>query len=110
MPSHATPGVYFESADKAAPQISAVRTDIAAFLGIAQMGPLNQPVAVNTWQQFQSTFGGFLPNAYLAYSAKAFLENGGQNLDVVRCAAPPAATKTAGPQPPGGSKSFVQSV
>jgi hypothetical protein len=102
--------VYFESADQAAPQISAVRTDIAAFLGIAQMGPLNQPVAVNTWQQFQSAFGGFLPNAYLAYSAKAFFENGGQKLYVVRCAAPPAATKTTGPQPAGGWNSFVQSV
>ena len=110
MSSHATPGVYFESADQPAPQISAVRTDISAFLGFAQMGPLNQPVAVNTWQQFQSKFGSFLPNAYLAYSAKAFFENGGEKLYVVRCAAPPVATSTMGPQPPGGLKSVVQSA
>src|SRR5690348_11564748 len=76
MPSYVTPGVYFESADQASPRISAIRTDITAFLGVAQKGPLNQPLAVNTWEQFYSAFGDFLPNAYLAYSAKAFFENG----------------------------------
>jgi phage tail sheath protein FI len=110
MPAYATPGVYFESADQATPQLSAVRTDIAAFIGIAQKGPVHQPVAVHSWAQFQSAFGTFLVNAYLAYAAKAFFENGGEKLYVVRVAAPLASTSTAGPQTAGGFKSVVASV
>jgi hypothetical protein len=78
MPSYVTPGVYFETADQASQQSFAVRTDVSAFIGIAQMGPVNQPVPVDTWEQFQTTFGSFLGNGFLAYSAKAFFANGGQ--------------------------------
>ena len=110
MPTYATPGVYFENVDQSTQGISAVRTDIAAFLGIAAMGPLDQPVPVNTWEQFRSAFGSFLPNGYLAYAAKAFFENGGQKLYVIRIAAPEAKTVTSGPQPLDGSASVVAAV
>ena len=78
MPNYATPGVYFEAADQASPEIVELRTDIAAFLGIAERGPVHQPMPVNSWKEFQSTFGTFLSNAYLAYAAKAFFDNSGQ--------------------------------
>ncbi len=80
MPTYTTPGVYFESVDQSSQGIAAIRTDIAAFIGIAQQGPLHLPTAVNSWEQFQTTFGNFLPNGYMAYCAKAFFENGGQTL------------------------------
>jgi phage tail sheath protein FI len=110
MPGYATPGVYFESANTSSEQISAVRTDIAAFIGIAQMGPLHQPAAVNTWQQFRSIFGNFLPNGFLAYAAKAFFDNGGDKLYVVRVAAPAVAANSVGAQPADGSASMVDTV
>jgi phage tail sheath protein FI len=94
MPTYVTPGVYFEATDQGSQGISAVRTDIAAFLGIAQKGPVHQPTAVNSWEQFQSTFGNFIPNGYMAYCAKAFFENGGQTLYGVRVAAPEVKTET----------------
>jgi hypothetical protein len=67
---------------------------------------------VESWTQFQSTFGSYLPNAYLAYSAKAFFENGGEKLYVVRVAAPKATTTTnsAITQPADGFSSIVLSV
>jgi uncharacterized protein len=112
MPAYLTPGVYFESADIATPGIPALRTDIAAFIGIAQMGPVSVPTPVNSWEQFQAVFGTYLPNGYLAYCAKAFFENGGQKLYGLRVAAPAASTTTdlAAVQPADGSASIVISV
>lgn len=110
MPNYATPGVYFEPVDQADQGIVAVRTDIAAFIGISERGPIHQPTPVNSWEQFQSTFGNFLPNGYLAYAAKAFFENGGQTFYGVRVAAPPAtAFSVAAPplQPADGLSSIV---
>jgi len=112
MATYATPGVYFEPADQNTQALTVLRTDIAAFLGIAQMGPVNVPTPVNSWEQFQSTFGTFLPNAYMAYCAKAFFENGGQTLYGVRVAANKAETATnlGFVQPADGLSSIVHST
>lgn len=85
MPTYVTPGVYFEAVD-APPDVRALRTDIAAFVGIAERGPLNTPTRVESWEQFVSAFGGLQPYAFLAYSVKAFFENGGRTCFVVRVA------------------------
>jgi phage tail sheath protein FI len=112
MPTYSTPGVYFEAADQASQGITAIRTDIAAFLGIAEMGPVHAPTAVNSWEQFQSTFGNFIPNGYMAYCAKAFFENGGQTLYGVRITAPPVKTlsDTGVIQPADGLSSVLLDV
>ena len=69
MPTYATPGVYFERVDNATQTVQPLRTDIAGFVGIAQKGPVHKATLVESWQQFQSTFGNFISNGYLAYSA-----------------------------------------
>jgi phage tail sheath protein FI len=112
MPTYVTPGVYFEAVDASRLGIAAVRTDIAAFIGIAERGPLHLPLAVSTWKQFQSVFGGFIPNGYLAYAVKAFFENGGRTCYIVRVAANTAETQSdpAVTQPTDGSASIILSV
>src|SRR3954447_1051785 len=111
MPTYLAPGVYFEPIDRSSAVIAPARTDIAAFLGITQKGPAHTPTAVESWAQFQSVFGGFLPNGYLAYCAKAFFENGGQRLYVVRIVSPLVSTVTsAAPQPLDRVSSLVSSV
>jgi phage tail sheath protein FI len=112
MPTYATPGVYFERIDNADRAVPEIRTDIAGFVGIAQKGPVHKATVVESWQQFQSTFGSFIPNGYLAYSAKAFFENGGDRMYVVRAAAPKTSTGTnpTGGQPADGLSSMVRSV
>jgi hypothetical protein len=92
MPTYLTPGIYYETADAERGLISVLRTDIAAFAGIAERGPLHAPTPVRSWEQFQSAFGAFLPGGYLAYTVKAFFENGGQTCYVVRVAADTAQT------------------
>jgi phage tail sheath protein FI len=112
MPTYLTPGVYFETVDTADAVVPSVRTDVAAFVGVTAQGPLHHATAVESWNQFQAAFGSYIPNAYLAYSAQAFFQNGGQKLYVVRVAAPHFSTMTnsAMTQPADGSSSFVLSV
>lgn len=92
MPTYLTPGVYYEPVDTSRGRLTAVRTDITAFIGLAQRGPLHQAKRVDSWQQFQTLFGNFIAGGYLAYSIKAYFENGGRRCYVVRVAADDAAT------------------
>jgi len=96
MTTYATPGVYYEAVDEDDGGVNPLRTDIAAFIGIAQRGPVHVPVCVTTWAQFQSTFGSFIAQGYLAYCVKAFFENEGARCHVVRVAAGVASTLTSG--------------
>ncbi len=86
-----TPGVYSERADANGGGVNALRTDIAGFVGIAERGPLNLAVPVESFRQFQAWFGDTIDNGYLAYCARAFFENGGRRLWGVRVASPAAA-------------------
>ena len=91
MPEYLTPGVYFEFRDAAPPVIRRVRTDITGFVGLAERGPLNEPVQIDSWRQFQGLFGNFVPYSYLAYAVKGFFENGGRTCFIVRIAGYKAA-------------------
>lgn len=91
MPTYVTPGVYFETVD-APPEVRALRTDVAAFVGIAERGPLHTPTRIESWEQFVSAFGGLQTYAFLAYSVKAFFENGGRTCFIVRVADERAAS------------------
>ena len=110
MPAYFTPGVYFETLDRGAQRIDPLRTDIAAFIGVAERGPLHRPVRVHSIEQFRSAFGEPMRNALLAYAAKAFFENGGRTCDVVRVASPPAEADAIGLQDPARLESTVTST
>ena len=86
MPEYLTPGVYFELHDAGPPVIRGLRTDIAGFVGLAERGPLDTPVQIESWRQFQFVFGDFVPYGFLAYAVKGFFENGGRTCFIVRVA------------------------
>lgn len=86
MSERLRPGVYHERVDASAPAIAALRTDVAGFVGIAEKGPLNTPVPVQSFRQFQAHFGGFTGAGYLAYAVHAFFEGGGRRCWIVRIA------------------------
>jgi len=107
LATEAAPGVFYEAVDATGPRATPLRTDIAAFVGIAQRGPLDLPVPVESWQQFTSWFGGCTSVGLLAYAVRGFLENGGRRCWVVRVAsddplvgAVPASAPLAGPLGP----------
>jgi len=86
MPQYLTPGVYLEKIDEYQAGIAKTRTDIAGFVGIAEKGPLNSPVRIESWKQFQATFGTYIPQGYLAYAVNGFFANEGKVCYVVRIA------------------------
>src|SRR5690348_12786096 len=91
MRVYETPGVYFERADASVGGIGPLRTDVAGFVGIAERGPLGIAVPVESIKQFEAWYGGVIDNGYLAYCARAFFENGGRRMWVVRVASEAAA-------------------
>jgi uncharacterized protein len=90
VPTYTTPGVFFERVDET-PAVAALRTDVAAFVGLAERGPLDRPTRLTSWQQFSGVFGGLSRRAFLAYAVNAFFENGGAVCWVVRVAGVGAA-------------------
>jgi phage tail sheath protein FI len=91
MYAYQTPGVYFEWQDKTVRPPAIQRTDIAGFVGIADRGPLHEPVKVESWTQFVSAFGRHTPQGYLAYAVEGFFANGGRSAWIVRAADPETA-------------------
>src|SRR6185436_2572090 len=92
MRVYETPGIYDERADASGGGIAALRTDVAGFVGIAERGPLHLAVPVESARQFEAWFGRPFEQGYLAYSARAFFENGGRRLWAVRVASPAASS------------------
>ncbi len=77
------PGVY--EARAAAPAPGSVRLDTAAFIGLAERGPLNTPVAVESPAGFAAVFGGARPGLHLPRAVAAFFAEGGARCLVLRC-------------------------
>ncbi|MBA3340121.1 MAG: phage tail sheath family protein [Geodermatophilaceae bacterium] len=84
MPTYLSPGVYVEEVDSGSRPIEGVGTAVAAFVGLAELGPFNSPTLVSNWTQFTTAFGGFVDGSYLAQSVYAYFMNGGGNCFVVR--------------------------
>lgn len=92
MRIYETPGVHYERADASGGGIAALRTDIAGFVGLTRRGPPGIAVPVESARQFEAWFGEPIDNGYLAYSARAFFENGGRRMWAVRVASDAAST------------------
>src|SRR5579859_451079 len=82
--TYLTPGVYVEEVDKGNKPIEGVGTSLAAFVGFAERGPINEPRYIANWTQFVNTFGSFLPGGFLAHAVYGFFNNGGTSCYVTR--------------------------
>ncbi|MFJ4748648.1 phage tail sheath subtilisin-like domain-containing protein [Streptomyces albogriseolus] len=89
MPSYLSPGVYVEEVASGSRPIEGVGTSVAAFVGLAPSGPLNEPILVTNWTQFVAAFGSFTDGYYLAHSVYGFFNNGGSAAYVVRVGGAP---------------------
>ncbi|MFF4409960.1 phage tail sheath family protein [Streptomyces sp. NPDC001404] len=113
MPTYLSPGVYMEETDGGSRPIEGVGTAVAAFVGFAEQGPVDEPVRVSNWNQFTTTFGDFVEGSYLAHSVYGYFANGGGSCYVVRVGGRPngpeaVAASAAGAQNvPGAARSHV---
>ncbi|ONI81523.1 phage tail protein [Actinosynnema sp. ALI-1.44] len=90
MPSYLSPGVYVEEVSSGSKPIEGVGTAVAAFVGFAPKGPLQEPVLVTNWTQYTQTFGEFSDSCYLAHAVYGYFINGGGVAYVVRIGSGPA--------------------
>ena len=81
--------------------ISRLPTARTAFVGRTLRGPVNRPVFIRSFAEFQHGFGGLWQPSLLGYAIEQFLDNGGREALIVRVAnGARSATLTlkAGPQ------------
>lgn len=62
------------------------RETIAAFVGRALRGPINEPVLVESFGEFRRRFGDIWSRSSLGPAAQQFFEHGGRTLYIVRVA------------------------
>jgi uncharacterized protein len=94
-PTLTYPGVYIEELPSAVHTITGVATSIAAFIGWAPQGPVNEAVFVQSFPDFQTQFGGLNSKSKLGYAVNQFFGNGGQQAYIVRLVFTDAATASA---------------
>src|SRR4030042_4063041 len=83
-PEYLSRGVYVEEVDRGAKPIEGAGTAVAAFVGFAEKGPVNQPTFIPNWTEFVNTFGGFLKGGFLAQGVYGYFQNGGGRCFVTR--------------------------
>ncbi len=85
MPIQPTyPGVYVEEIPSGVRTITGVSTSITAFIGRALRGPVDEPITINSYGDFERIFGGLWLNSTLGYAVRDFYLNGGSQAIIVR--------------------------
>lgn len=85
MPVQPTyPGVYIEELPSGVRTITGVATSITAFIGRAQRGPVNEPITINNFADFERKFGGLWKDSSLGFAVRDFYLNGGSQAIIVR--------------------------
>lgn len=89
------PGVYIEEIPSGVRTITGVATSITAFLGRTVKGPVDEPVTVNSFGDFERSFGGLSVDSPLSYAVRDFYLNGGSQALIVRLYVDPATPADA---------------
>ncbi len=84
MRERQVPGFQVAVEVGAGQSIARVDTATVAFIGRALRGPVNRPVTIGTFAEFQAVFGGLWQPSTLSYAVEQFFENGGRHARVVR--------------------------
>ncbi len=84
MPERLTTGIQVAEQPGSDHAIERAPTAITAFVGRTLRGPLNRPVTIRSFADFQAVFGGLWQPSTVSYAVEQFFENGGRTAIVVR--------------------------
>jgi phage tail sheath protein FI len=84
MPERLHPGVYVEEVPSAVKTIEGASTSTAAFIGVAERGPVAHAELVTSFTQYRRVFGGYRADSFLTYAVQNFFDNGGKKCYIVR--------------------------
>ncbi|MEA3189684.1 MAG: uncharacterized protein QOD77_266 [Thermoplasmata archaeon] len=82
------PGVYIEEVPSDVKTIVGVATARTAFVGRALRGPLDEPVRITSFGDFERRFGGLWRASTLGYAVRQYFQNGGGDAVIVRVSNP----------------------
>jgi uncharacterized protein len=83
------PGVYIQELPSGVRTITGVSTSVTAFVGAAKRGPIEKPVRVLSYADYERRFGGLSSTSEMSYSVRQYFLNGGSEAWVVRVAKSP---------------------
>ncbi|MBI9048819.1 MAG: phage tail sheath family protein [Anaerolineaceae bacterium] len=78
------PGVYIEEIPSGVRTITGVATSITAFVGRALRGPVEDPITINSYGEYERVFGGLWLESAMSYAVRDFFQNGGGQAVIVR--------------------------
>ena len=89
MPVQTTyPGVYIQERPSGARTLVGVSTSVTAFVGAAAKGPVDTPVRIFNYRDFERVFGPPISqDSPMAYAVQHFFANGGSEAVIVRAVA-----------------------
>jgi hypothetical protein len=93
IPAAQSPGVRLQFV-RPAEDSNTLRTDIAAFAGPTQRGPVGELVRIAGWREYLLRFGELTEGATTAFALRGYFENDGDIAYVVRTAAAAAIAGT----------------
>ena len=88
-PQSEQPGAHI--GEQAVRAISAAPTSITAFVGRTQRGPVDEPVIVTSFVEFETNFGGLWAESVTPHSVRDFFHAGGSTAVIVRVHQPDQA-------------------
>ncbi|TKB25870.1 phage tail sheath family protein [Desulfopila sp. IMCC35006] len=81
------PGVYIEEIPSGSRPIEGVATSVAAFIGEAKRGAVNEAVLVHSWDDYVNEYGGVVSESdAMGFAVQAFYLNGGKDAFIARLA------------------------
>jgi len=87
MPVQPTyPGVYVQEVPSGVRTITGVSTSVAAFVGMVNRGPLEQPTRILSFADYERKFGDDISISAMTDQVKQFFLNGGQQAYIMRIA------------------------
>lgn len=87
MPVQPTyPGVYVQEVPSGVRTIVGVSTSVTAFVGVAKRGPINRPITIYNYAEYEKRFGGLSTDSEMSYAVRSFFLNGGSQAIIVRLA------------------------
>src|SRR5262245_6106671 len=78
------PGVYIEEIAAAVHPIAGVPTSTAAFVGATLSGPIDAPLPVHSFAEFETRFGPLAADLPLGYAVQHYFLNGGREALIAR--------------------------
>ncbi|MFL6674911.1 MAG: phage tail sheath family protein [Massilia sp.] len=85
------PGVYVEELSSGVRTITGVATSITAFIGAAMRGPANKAIRIQSYSDYERSFGGVAASSMMSYAVQHYFQHGGSDAYIVRVHAADAA-------------------